>query len=100
MYADALDQARTTRHRRARRCPGCGGRDGGSAGARGVSVECHQMFDLPPSQLEVTEHRLVTRRHKVWYEDPGTEQSPVVSIDSLNLSRRCGLRLSTGLPGA
>jgi transposase len=48
----------TVRHEPVR-CGGCGD---GLAGAVWVGVERRQVFDLPPVEVEVTEHRLIKRR--------------------------------------
>jgi transposase len=42
--------------------PACGGCGAGLGGAPEVGVTRRQVFDLPPMELEVTEHRLITRR--------------------------------------
>lgn len=62
--------------------PACCGRCGaGLAGRPVTSVECRQVFDLPPMRVEVTEHQLIEREcgcgHRTKATAPGGAEAPV-----------------------
>jgi len=68
--------------RQVRHEPACCSRCGaGLAGRPVTSVERHQVFDLPPMRIEVTEHQLIEREcgcgHRTKAAAPGGAEAPV-----------------------
>ncbi len=68
-------------HIRRHEPPACGRCGAGLAGCPVISMERRQVFDLPPMQVEVTEHQLIEREcacgHRTKAAAPGGADAPV-----------------------
>jgi transposase len=76
-----LIQATRPDHIRRHEPPACGRCGAGLAGCPVTFVERRQVFDLPPMQVEVTEHQLIEREcgcgHRTKAAAPGGAEAPV-----------------------